>query len=98
MKKNPEIAKNTYKKFNPLIKSILKSYFRIILQTENTHNILFTICEKYGLLPKDALLLAVCIENDISNLITLDKDFHAISLEEDINIISTYKELEKIDS
>ncbi|WP_457644164.1 type II toxin-antitoxin system VapC family toxin [Persephonella sp.] len=53
------------------------------------------LCEKYGLLPKDALLLAVCIENKIGNLITLDKDFSKLKLDEDINIISTSKELEK---
>ncbi|WP_293448231.1 PIN domain-containing protein [Persephonella sp.] len=96
LKNNPEIAKNTYKKVIPLIKSILKSFFKITLQTKNTHKILFSVCEKYGLLPKDALLLAICIENDINNLITLDKDFCNLSLEESINIISTYKELEKI--
>jgi predicted nucleic acid-binding protein len=96
LKNNPEIAKNTYKKVIPLVKSILKSFFKITLQTTNTHKILFSICEKHGLLPKDALLLAICIENDINNLITLDKDFCNLSLEESINIISTYRKLEKI--
>ena len=95
LKNNPEIAKNTYKKVIPLIRYILKSIFNIALQTENTHEILFNVCEKYGLLPKDALLLAICIEKNINNLITLDKDFHNLNIEENINIISTYKELGK---
>jgi len=95
LKNNPEIVKNTYQKIIPLIRAILKPFFKIALQTENTHEILFNVCEKYGLLPKDALLLAICIENNINDLITLDKDFSKISLEENINLIFNYKELAK---
>ncbi len=95
LKNNPELVKDTYKVVIPLIESITRSFFKITLQTENTHEILFSVCKKYGLLPKDALLFAICIEKDINNLITLDKDFTNIVLEENINIISTYKELEK---
>ncbi|WP_457622466.1 PIN domain-containing protein [Persephonella sp.] len=95
LKNNPETVKDTYNKIIPLVEAILRSFFKIALQSLNIYKILFKICEKYGLLPKDALLLAVCIENKIGNLITLDKDFSKLKLDEDINIISTSKELEK---
>jgi len=97
LKHNPNIAKDTYKIVIPLIESILKTFFKVISPSKNTHEILFNICERYGLLPKDALILAICIEKDINNLITLDKDFANLGLEENINIILTYKELKNND-
>ncbi|ACN98445.1 conserved hypothetical protein [Sulfurihydrogenibium azorense Az-Fu1] len=79
----------------PLMNSVLNSFFKIPTQTENTYKVLFNVCEKYGLLPKDALILASCIEHKIDNLITFDKDFSKLNLKENINIISTAEVFQK---
>jgi len=39
LKHDPEIARNIYKEVIPLIKSILNSFFKVALQTKNTHKI-----------------------------------------------------------
>ena len=73
LKKNPEIAKNTYKKFNPLIKSILKSYFRITLQTENTHNILLLFVKNMDYYLKTLYYLLLEFGN-VFSLVCFSKD------------------------
>ena len=61
--------------------------------SEETKNLLFQICEKYGLLPKDALIIALCIEHKINNFITLDNDFRNVRLEENIKLIYSIEDI-----
>ena len=89
LKNNWKLTKNIYNMIIPLIKPILGSIFKILHSTEKTQEIFFKVCENYGLLPKDALLLAYCIEYEIDNLLTFDSDFKRIKLKEKINIISS---------
>ncbi len=94
LKNNKDLTRITYQTIIPLIKTIIKSTFKTTFPTEKTQEIFFDVCEKYGLLPKDALLLSICIEHNIDTLITLNKDFKNLKIEENIKIIQSIKELE----
>jgi len=82
LKNNTELSKHSYKKIVPLIKNVIKNFFKITLQTETTHHLLFKICETYGLLPKDALIIVACLENNVNNLITFYKELEKEYFEE----------------
>ncbi len=60
--------------------------------TPSISNVLFDVCQEYGLLPKDALIFSACVENNINYLITFDKDFKNLKNTK-ITIISDYQEL-----
>ncbi|RUM58588.1 MAG: hypothetical protein DSY60_01445 [Persephonella sp.] len=88
LKNNPDFTKEIYKKIAYLLEPIITSLFKFVSYTDKTYELLFYVCKNYGLLPKDALLIALCIENNIDNLITLDEDFKKVNLKEDIKIVN----------
>ena len=92
LKNNPEIAKEYYETLIPLIEAIIKSTFKILPTTQKTFKTFMKICKKYGLLPKDALLLTLCIDNKINNIITFDTDFKNLDLKK-IKIISSAEDI-----
>ena len=92
LKNNPEIAKKYYKTIIPLIETIIKSSFEILPTTQKTYETFMKVCKKYGLLPKDALLLTLCIDNKINNIITFDTDFKNLDLKK-IKIISSAEDI-----
>ena len=92
LKNKPEATKKVYESLLPLLDNIIERLFKIVDTPSYIKESLFNFCKKNGILPKDALLLALAKEYKVDFIITLDKDFYQLK---SIKIISSYEELIK---
>ncbi len=67
--------------------------FIVLDITEETNKIALDIVIQNGLLPNDALILATCILNGITHLLSFDDDFTSPCKKENIELSSSIDEL-----
>jgi len=95
LKNNPELSKKSYDTLIPLLDIFIKKLFTLIDTSANLKGKLFNLCKKFGLLPKDALLVALALEYKVRFIISLDKDLKQLQIKS-IKIISSVEELREI--
>jgi len=91
--KTKEIMKNEIKK---KVLNFLDRFFIELSFNQEQSNITYELCEKYGLLPTDASILATCKHYGIKYLVSLDKDFEEPCKKESIVLIDSIEKLKKI--
>ena len=77
LKENPESIKNAIKAISKHAEFI-QTYFKELEINDKVKQIAIEIMKEYGLLPNDALIVAIMQRKNISLLLTLDSDFKRI--------------------
>lgn len=74
----------------------IKRFFKCLDFNLEQNKITYELCEKHGLLPTDATVLATCRYYRIPYLISLDSDFQKACEEEGIELINSVEKLREI--
>lgn len=100
LKKKKEKVKEIMEELKKKVIKFLDTYFTELSFNSEQSNLAYNLCEKYGLLPTDASILATCGYYNIPYIISLDEDFRESCENEGVTLINSIeklKELLKID-
>ncbi len=97
LKKKKEIVKKVVREeIKEKILPFIEKFFICVDFNLEQNKMTYELCEKYGLLPTDAAILATCKYYGIPYLISLDEDFCEACEKEGIGLIDSVEKLKGV--